>query len=213
VDKVEGKGLSTNDLTDTLLAKLNTISEGATNVTKVSQLENDSDYQTGTEVNAAIQAVVGAAPEALDTLKELADALDNDADFASTITNKITEVNTALTTEVTRAKAAEDTIEASVGLNEDGSHKTTTGNYTSGATTIAEEIAVLDAQAKTNADAVSAEATRAKAAESTNATAISDEITRAKAAEQANADSIAALQSSVSAFTAITDEEINDICK
>lgn len=34
VDKVEGKGLSTNDLTDALLAKLNGIQEGATKVEK-----------------------------------------------------------------------------------------------------------------------------------------------------------------------------------
>lgn len=56
--------------------------------------------------------------------------------------------------EITRAKAAEDKIEASVGLAEDGSHKATTGNYTKTATTIAGEIAALDAQVKTNADAI-----------------------------------------------------------
>ena len=60
----------------------------------------------------------------------------------------------ALTTEINRAKAAEDKIEASVGLAEDGSHKTTTGNYTSAATTIAGEIAALDTQVKTNTDAI-----------------------------------------------------------
>lgn len=62
--------------------------------------------------------------------------------------------DTALTAEVTRAKAAEDKIEASVGLAADGSHITTSGNYTSGATTIAGEIAAVDAQVKTNTDAL-----------------------------------------------------------
>lgn len=38
-----------------------------------------------------------------------------------------------------------------VGLNDDGSHKTTTGNYTAAATTIAGEISALDAQVHTNA--------------------------------------------------------------
>ena len=52
----------------------------------------------------------------------------------------------ALTAEINRAKAAEDKIEASVGLNDDGSHKPTAGKYTSQATTIAEEIAALDAK-------------------------------------------------------------------
>ena len=72
---------------------------------------------------------------------------------------------TALTTEVNRAKAAEDKIEASVGLAADGSHVTTNGNYTSGATTVVGEIAALDTQVKANADAIAAETTRATNAE------------------------------------------------
>ena len=60
----------------------------------------------------------------------------------------------ALSAEVTRATAAEDKIEASVGLAADGSHVTTKGNYTKDATTIAGEIAALDTQVKTNADAI-----------------------------------------------------------
>ena len=61
---------------------------------------------------------------------------------------------TALTTEVNRAKAAEDKIEASVGLAADGSHVKATGNYTSGATTVVGEIAALDAQVHTNTGAI-----------------------------------------------------------
>ena len=72
---------------------------------------------------------------------------------------------TGLTAEITRAKAAEDKIEASVGLNADGSHKTTTGNYTSTATTVVEEIAALDTQVKTNADAIKVNADNIKALE------------------------------------------------
>ena len=71
----------------------------------------------------------------------------------------------ALNTEVNRAKAAEDKIEASVGLAADGSHVTTNGNYTSGATTVVGEIAALDTQVKANADAIAAETTRATQAE------------------------------------------------
>lgn len=71
----------------------------------------------------------------------------------------------ALTSEVNRAKAAEDTIEASVGLATDGSHVETRGNYTSGATTVVGEIAALDTQVKTNADAIAAETKRATDAE------------------------------------------------
>ena len=71
----------------------------------------------------------------------------------------------ALTDEINRAKAAEDKIEASVGLATDGSHVKTNGNYTSGATTVVGEIAALDRQVKANADAIAAETTRATQAE------------------------------------------------
>lgn len=71
----------------------------------------------------------------------------------------------ALTTEEGRAKAAEDKIEASVGLAADGSHVNTKGNYTSGAKTVVGEIAALDTQVKANADAIAAETTRATNAE------------------------------------------------
>jgi len=43
VDKITGKGLSTNDYTDTEKTKLAGIAEGATNVTKTSDLINDGD--------------------------------------------------------------------------------------------------------------------------------------------------------------------------
>lgn len=84
----------------------------------------------------------------------------------------------ALTTEEDRAKAAEDKIEDSVGLTADGSHVKTSGNYTSGATTVVGEIAALDEQVKTNADAIATEITRATNAEAkalTDAKAYTDE--------------------------------------
>ena len=61
---------------------------------------------------------------------------------------------TALTTEVNRAKAAEDKIEASVGLATDGSHVKSTGHYTKDATTVVGEIAALDTQVFTNTGAI-----------------------------------------------------------
>ena len=58
---------------------------------------------------------------------------------------------TKLTDEIDRAKAAELKTNQGVGLNDDGSHKTTTGHYTAAATTIAGEISALDGQVHTNA--------------------------------------------------------------
>lgn len=45
-----------------------------------------ASYATNASVTAAINALVNSAPGALDTLQELATALGNDANFASTIT-------------------------------------------------------------------------------------------------------------------------------
>lgn len=58
---------------------------------------------------------------------------------------------TELTNEINRAQAAELKTNQGVGLNDDGSHKTTTGHYTATATTIADEISKLDDQVYTNA--------------------------------------------------------------
>lgn len=63
---------------------------------------------------------------------------------------------TVLTDEIDRAKEAELKTNQGVGLNNDGSHKTTTGHYTASATTIADEISVLDEQVYTNAGNITA---------------------------------------------------------
>ena len=57
--------------------------------TKVSELTNDSGYQTESQVSAKVSALVNSAPETLDTLKELADALGNDPNFATTISTEL----------------------------------------------------------------------------------------------------------------------------
>jgi hypothetical protein len=48
-----------------------------------------SNYALKTYVDNAISSLVNSAPGALDTLKELADALGNDANFSSTITSAL----------------------------------------------------------------------------------------------------------------------------
>lgn len=119
VDKKEGYDLSKNDFTDELKAKLDGIEEHANYITKVSQLENDLKYQTEEEVKQMISDLVDGADDALDTLKELAEALGNDPNFATTITNKLTDLRTALTEEVNRAKEAEAALGAAVASVQD----------------------------------------------------------------------------------------------
>lgn len=119
VDKKEGYDLSKNDFTDELKAKLDGIEEHANYITKVSQLENDLKYQTEEEVKQMISDLVDGADDALDTLKELAEALGNDPNFATTITNKLTDLRTALTEEVNRAKGAEAALGTAVAAVQD----------------------------------------------------------------------------------------------
>lgn len=94
----------------------------------------------------------------------VADSTDGTHKVVTVSENDIAS-DAALTAEVNRAIAAEDKIEASVGLAADGSHVKTNGNYTKNATTVVGEIAALDTQVKANADAIAAEITRATQAE------------------------------------------------
>ena len=65
---------------------------------------NDNNAASTKFVQNVVSNLVGSAPIALDTLKELSDALGNDANFASTVTNSLTnrytktEVDTRLAT-------------------------------------------------------------------------------------------------------------------
>ena len=103
VDKVQGKGLSTEDYTTAEKSKLENIEAGAevniietvkvnntsltpdanraVNVsvpTAVSQLTNDSDYQTGTEVDAAItEAIAGVTQIRFEIVQELPQVGEN----------------------------------------------------------------------------------------------------------------------------------------
>lgn len=97
--------------------KVSELEEKIGNVpTKVSEFENDANYQSASQVDARIQEVVAAAPEALDTLKELADALGNDPDFAGTVTTELAKKANAdaIVAEVSRATEKEAEIEANL---------------------------------------------------------------------------------------------------
>lgn len=111
VDKVDGKVLSSNDFTDILLMKLNGIAEHANYITKVSELLNDSGFQTEAEVEAAIQKIIGSAPGVLDTLEEIAKALGDDPNFATTMTQKLTELTAKIETETQNRVSGDEALE------------------------------------------------------------------------------------------------------
>ena len=111
VDKVDGKVLSSNDFTDLLLVKLNGVAEHANYITKVSELLNDSGFQTAEEVEAAIQKIIGSAPGVLDTLEEIAKALGDDPNFATTMTQKLTELIAKIETETQNRVSGDEALE------------------------------------------------------------------------------------------------------
>ena len=57
--------------------------------TKVSAFDNDKNYQNEEQVKRLLSSLVNSAPETLDTLAELANALGNDPNFATTVTTMI----------------------------------------------------------------------------------------------------------------------------
>lgn len=56
---------------------------------KVSELENDSNYITVGDVDTRFAELIDAAPETMNTLDELATALGDDPNFATTVANQI----------------------------------------------------------------------------------------------------------------------------
>jgi hypothetical protein len=73
-------------------AASNLINDSGTDATSVW-----SSYKTSSEINSAIQNVIGMAPSALDTLQELAAAIDNDGSYASSITTALSGKQATLT--------------------------------------------------------------------------------------------------------------------
>lgn len=78
---------------------------------------------------------------------------------ATSLNDADVKLDTALKAVADSANSAQteiDTIETAVGLNADGTHAQSAGNYTSGANSIEGEIVALDTQVKANADAIDA---------------------------------------------------------
>jgi hypothetical protein len=78
----------------------------------------EADPVTKTYVDTQVTNVIDAAPGALDTLNELAAALGDDANFATTITNSIAAVQADVNQNETDADAAIAAVQVDVDANE-----------------------------------------------------------------------------------------------
>ena len=117
-------------------------------------------FDADAKLDAAIKEVADTAAKAHTEVKTKAEghvrvavAKSNDGshDVVTVSEDDIASAN-ALTTETAAREAQDNTIEAAVGLAEDGSHVATSGNYTSGANTVVGEIAALDTKLKEVSD-------------------------------------------------------------
>lgn len=97
---VLGKVISTKDEIDQLIADL---------AAEVSARQA-GDVDAKAYADQKIADLVNGAPALLDTLKELADAIGNDENFAATIGTQIGQLNAALAGEIARAGAAEGAL-------------------------------------------------------------------------------------------------------
>lgn len=80
----------------------------------------NSDAVTVAYLQAKIDALVASAPGALDTLNEIALALNNDPNLYTTLSGMITTASGAVTAEASRAQAAELVLSNRIGVNETG---------------------------------------------------------------------------------------------
>lgn len=112
VDKVEGKSLisdteierlaSVNNYDDTdIRTELANKADATAIPSKVSELTNDSNYQTAEQVNSTVTTeiakVVADAPEDLNTLKEMSDWIAGHENDASAMNSAISDNKTAIT--------------------------------------------------------------------------------------------------------------------
>lgn len=83
-----------------------------------------------TYIDSRIQLIVDAAPAALDTLNELAAALGDDPNFATTVTNSINSISSRV-----------DTLEGATSL---GAYSTTIGDNTAATFTVTHALGTTD---------------------------------------------------------------------
>ena len=80
---------------------------------------NTTQLATTAFVQARIGEIIDNAPGALDTLKELADALGEDANFSTTITNLVSDVSTNLKNQVAGSQTTKQDTDVSLNLKAD----------------------------------------------------------------------------------------------
>ena len=138
-------------------------------------------------IDDRIAEVVGGAPESFDTLKEISDWISNNETSAAAMSGKISDNANAISGEVTRATAAEQTLTDNLNAEVTRAEKA----EADATKAVSDETVRAEAAEKANSDAITQEVTDRKAADKTLQSNIDAEVTRAKQAEKDNADNLA----------------------
>lgn len=148
-DHIINNAITEQKLAETIITKLNSIpTSGALNnlQTAITTLNGDSSVAGSVDkkIADAISSLVGSAPDTLNTLQKIAEEMQNPANnTATTVLDQVASKadSSALTDEVTRAKAAEKTNADAIAAN---------------TKSISDEVTRAKAAEKTNRDTITA---------------------------------------------------------
>lgn len=190
---------------------MNGIEEHANYITQVSQLVNDAGYQTEADVEAAIEKIIGSAPEVLDTLEEIAKALGDDPNFATTITKKLAAITEKVNQEIEDRTAADTALQGNIDTEiaerkeADAALKTELKEYVDAQTSIG------DTALNVVKDSLAKEIQDRKDADTTLQSNIDKEANDRKAADATHTENIATLNQRVSDLALSIQDAINTV--
>lgn len=151
--------------------------------TAIDIINGDSD--TKGSIKKAIKDLVGEAPEAYDTLKEIADKLKSDDDLHKALNDAIIlkASSDALNAEITNRTKADRELEAKIDVVRDNACRVVDVTV-NGVSVVNNKIANIDLSSKVETSALSTEISARENADITLTTNLNNEITRASSEEQ-----------------------------
>lgn len=213
VSKKEGYGLSKNDFDDILKNKLERLEE----ISKVSQLHNDLNFQTEYDLKKALDKLVEGSPRALDALKELADTLAGNHNFATETVNKLTALQKTIDGEVEKSREDRyrldkniNSLEAKVVTNSERSENNLRIATKEIKDSLKESNKRIDSNESTLSSLNTTVTEKVQELKDQAQELVSEETRRATQAENANKEKIAQLESTVQTNSSRTDSAIQE---
>lgn len=213
VSKKEGYGLSKNDFDDRLKNKLERLEE----ISKVSQLHNDLNFQTEYDLKKALDKLVEGSPRALDALKELADTLAGNPNFATETVNKLTALQKTIDGEVEKSREDRyrldknlNSLEAKVVTNSERAENNLRIATKEIKDSLKESNKRIDSNERTLSSLSTTVTEKVQELKDQANELVSEETRRATQAENANKEKIAQLESTVQTNSSRTDSAIQE---